>query len=97
VSELKGQGDAAVDWMLRKHESEKKAKKILKLKELASKYSVTLATFVTAVTINRPGVTTAIFGSKKIDHFKEIVAGGSLNIEMSDMKLVDEIVKDEVR
>jgi methylglyoxal reductase len=91
IDELKGKEESAVDWIL-KGVNEKKLDAREKLKNISKKYDVPFATFIIACTLKRPGMTTLLVGTKKIEHLLEAIKGVDLNISSEDLSSVDSIV-----
>ncbi|MBF0320296.1 MAG: aldo/keto reductase [Nitrospirae bacterium] len=89
---LRQSNQAAINWILDAMTPEKN-QKVLDIKEIAGKYGVSFASFVTAWTITQPGITTAIIGTTNTKHVKEAVEGAEITINADDALDIREILR----
>jgi len=61
------------------------------LNTFAEKYNLTVAGLVVACTIQKKGVTTAIIGSKNLEHLQEAVDGATCTIDEADIEEIQEL------
>ncbi|KWT91810.1 aldo/keto reductase [Candidatus Magnetominusculus xianensis] len=94
VESLREFAQPAINWILDSMTAEN-TRQVLDIKEIMNYggYGCSFASFVTAWTIAQPGITTAIIGTTKPQHIKDVAGAAEITISAEDARTIRSILE----